>query len=211
LLTSASGSNQQDKSNDIITGASSGITTASIKPKRKRWAVDESAVGNTTATTSTVTYKSMKLPSDIIASAVATGTSYSIPATHLQGQDDDDNDPTKKWSKSTYTPQPVAQILGLASNTPSDNTAYYGPEGSTAPESTTTSALVAVNNAELTTLHKEHIYCPNGIVGYIIGRGGEAITASSEGAARNTFINTSRGYRSCVPCNYFLICYCVKC
>jgi len=177
LLSSASGSNQQDKSNDITTGASSGITTASIKPKRKRWAVDESAVGNTTATTSTVTYKSMELPSGIIASAVATGTSYSIPATHLQGQDDDDNDPTKKRSKSTYTPQPVAQILGLASNTPSDNTAYYGPEGSTAAESTTTSALVAVNNAELTTLHEEHIYCPNGIVGYIIGRGGEAITS----------------------------------
>jgi hypothetical protein len=176
LLSSSSSSNQQDKRNDTIPGASSGITTASTKPKRKRWAVDESAV-NTTTTTSTVTYKSMELPSDIIASAVATGTSYSVPATHLQGHDDDDNDPTKKRSKSTYTPQPVAQILGLASHTPSDNTEYYGPEGSTATEPTTTSALVAANNTELTTLHEEHIYCPNGIVGYIIGRGGEAITS----------------------------------
>lgn len=178
LLSSASSSSNQDKSNDGTTGTFSSVATAGSKPKRKRWAVDESAVNAMTAT-STVTYKSMELPSDIIASAVATGTSYSV-STHGQGQDEDDNDPTKKRSKSTYTPQPVAQILGLTSNTTSDTsatTAYYGPAGSTATDPTTTSALVAVNNTELTTLHEEHIYCPNGIVGYIIGRGGEAITS----------------------------------
>lgn len=174
LLSSASSSSNQDKNNDGTTGTGS---TAGSKPKRKRWAVDESAV-NAITTASTVTYKSMELPSDIIASAVATGTSYSV-STHAQGHEDD-NDPTKKRSKSTYTPQPVAQLLGLTSNTPSDTsatTAYYGPAGSTATDPTTTSALVAVNNSELTTLHEEHIYCPNGIVGYIIGRGGEAITS----------------------------------
>lgn len=163
---------------------SSSSSTTTSKPKRKRWAVDESAAA--VADTTAITYKSMELPSDIIASAVAAATSVSSNSDQVQIYPEEGEDPTKKRSKSTYTPQPVAQILGLVPNASSDNataatssnaaggTAYYGPGSDGTTPSTT--ALIALNTEPM-TLHEEHIYCPNGIVGYIIGRGGEAITS----------------------------------
>lgn len=146
------------------------------KPKRKRWAVDPEASTATTA----ITYKSMELPSDLFESVAAASAAANINNINIsQYQKEEEEDVTMKKSKiSSYTPQPVAQILGLVSASDSTGTttmnpaaaggAYYGPTG-------TSTALIATNTE--TTLLEEHIYCPNGIVGYIIGRGGEAITS----------------------------------
>ena len=53
---------------------------------------------------------------------------------------------------STYQPKPVAQLLGLNAN-------HYGP----APDAT--------------EVVEEKIGVPNGVVGFIIGKGGESITS----------------------------------
>lgn len=57
-------------------------------------------------------------------------------------------------SSSGYTPKPVASLLGLGGGAPSG---HYGPT----PGST--------------TFVEEKIGVPNGVVGFIIGRGGESI------------------------------------
>eukprot|EP00984_Skeletonema_dohrnii_P003666 scaffold1263_cov134-Skeletonema_dohrnii-CCMP3373.AAC.2 len=63
-------------------------------------------------------------------------------------------DGTKPATSSSYTPKPVAQILGqMAGSTP----------------------LSAYGSAEQQV--EEKIGVPNGVVGYIIGRGGESITS----------------------------------
>ena len=59
---------------------------------------------------------------------------------------------SKENGASTYQPKPVAQLLGLNSN-------HYGP----APDAT--------------EVVEEKIGVPNGVVGFIIGKGGESITS----------------------------------
>lgn len=63
-----------------------------------------------------------------------------------------------------YTPKPVAQILGLGGGVMAGSTALsaYGPDGATS------SAATQV---------EEKIGIPNGVVGFIIGRGGESIAS----------------------------------
>merc|ERR1711934_1345895 len=56
---------------------------------------------------------------------------------------------------NTYQPKPVAHLLGLGSGG-----GHYGPGASTVPETI-----------------EEKIGVPNGVVGFIIGKGGESITS----------------------------------
>lgn len=130
------------------------------KSKRKRWAKDESTTAESAG------YRSMALPADVLAAAAMAAASSSN-----NYQDDQDSSilsgmmaastvPTTS-STSTYTPKPVAQILGLST----------GTYGSSDPNS----ALVAYQGSAYAC--EEVMYVPNGIVGFIIGRGGENITS----------------------------------
>jgi far upstream element-binding protein len=79
-------------------------------------------------------------------------------ARQLSSLGGEDGDTATKGGASSYTPKPVAQILGQMSG----NTALsaYGPNGGGGEEQV-----------------EEKIGVPNGMVGFIIGRGGESITS----------------------------------
>ena len=167
------------------TAAASATTTS--KPKRKRWATDESAAVTETSTT---TYKSMELPSDIFASVTASvgtsagkfanisSSSTTSATTTATGKDPWEEQEEAPKKKSTYSPKPVAQILGLVpadrpTGTGATHPSTYGPAGGA-----TSTALVEASSSSSSAPHlEEHIYCPNGIVGFIIGRGGESIAS----------------------------------
>uniref|UniRef100_A0A6V2EA13 K Homology domain-containing protein n=1 Tax=Ditylum brightwellii TaxID=49249 RepID=A0A6V2EA13_9STRA len=92
-----------------------------------------------------------------------------VSATKNAERDGGPGAPAPAPSASTYKPTPVAQLLGLG-GTPAST---YGPAGGTqAPAG----ANMGAGGAPGQELVEEKIGVPNGVVGYIIGKGGESIT-----------------------------------
>jgi transcription antitermination factor NusA-like protein len=140
------------------------------RAKRKRWAKEDSASAENAG------YRSMALPSQVLAAAARAVPTHGDLYNQNIGADRDnytvDGDPAPSTNNAitgidssssirpvtTYTPKPVAQILGLGSG-------FYGENND---------ALVLRRSADVI---EEIMYVPNGVVGYIIGRGGENISS----------------------------------
>ena len=76
---------------------------------------------------------------------------------------------------TSYQPKPVAQIIGL--NQPGGGGgSHYGPGGGDNQSADPNSALANIGVGVGGAIIEEKIGVPNGVVGYIIGRGGESIT-----------------------------------
>ena len=75
-------------------------------------------------------------------------------------------------SLSTYRPAPVAQLIGQAMG----QSSIYGPAGAVAAAGS--SALQSsLGSVGVGGMIEEQMGIPNGVVGYIIGKGGESITS----------------------------------
>ena len=85
--------------------------------------------------------------------------------------------PSSTVSVSTYKPAPVAQLIGQAMA--GQNSSIYGPAGSSTGDAAAGSAYANPQLASALSQQplQEQMGIPNGVVGYIIGKGGESITS----------------------------------